>query len=204
MSLLRQWFGPSKEEIWRQFCAQTGARFVDGGFWLPDKVEARHEHWTVTLDTHTVSTGKTSLTFTRIRAPYLNPDGFTFDIYRQGLFSALGKWFGMQDVSVGYPEFDEAFIIKGNDEAKLRRLFANPKIRRLISAQPDIRFAVRHLDRGLLRKNLPQDLDELHFEVLGVIKDLDRLKLLYDLFAETLDELCRLGSAYENPPPPSP
>ena len=30
-------------------------------------------------------------------------------------------------MDVGYPEFDEAFIIQGNDEAKLRALFANPK-----------------------------------------------------------------------------
>jgi len=28
----------------------------------------------------------------------------------------------------------------------------------------------------------------------------DRLKQLFDLFAETLDELCRLGSAYEKNP----
>jgi hypothetical protein len=42
--------------------------------------------------------------------------------------------------------------------------------------------------------------DELHFTVVGVIKDIARLKLLYELFAETLNELCRIGSAYETPP----
>jgi hypothetical protein len=36
--------------------------------------------------------------------------------------------------------------------------------------------------------------------VVGVIKDVARLKLLYDLFSKTLDELCRMGSAYENDP----
>jgi len=33
--------------------------------------------------------------------------------------------------------------------------------------------------------------------VAGVIKDVERLKQLFELFAETLDHLCRIGSAYE-------
>jgi hypothetical protein len=36
--------------------------------------------------------------------------------------------------------------------------------------------------------------------VAGVIKDVERLKHLYDLFGETLDELCRIGSAYQSDP----
>jgi hypothetical protein len=47
----------------------------------------------------------------------------------------------------------------------------------------------------------PAGVDELKFQVAGVIKDLDRLKLLYELFAETLDELCRMGSALDKTPP---
>lgn len=46
----------------------------------------------------------------------------------------------------------------------------------------------------------PNGVDELYFEVVGVIKDVERLKELFDLFSETLDELCRMGSAYENSP----
>ena len=49
-------------------------------------------------------------------------------------------------------------------------------------------------------QNFPLDVDELYFQVGGVIKDVDRLKQLFDLFAETLDELCRMGSAYEKNP----
>ncbi len=201
MSFLRTLFGPSKEEIWRQFCAQTGATLVEGGVWEGAKVEARHGPWTVTLDTHTVSTGKSSITYTRMCAPYHNPDGFAFTIYRKGIFTALGKWLGMQDVCVGYPEFDEAFVIQGDDDWTLRRLFANERIRQLISAQPEIRFFVDQRRSGFLGNGLPEGVAELHFEVVGVIKDVDRLKLLYELFSETLDELCRMGSAREDDPP---
>jgi hypothetical protein len=201
MSSLRTWFGPSKEEIWRQFCAQTGASLIEGRrWWEGSKVEARHGQWTVTLDTYTVSTGKSSVTFTRMRAPYANLDGFVFGVYRKGAFSRIGKWLGMQDVCVGYPEFDEAFIIKGNNEWNLRRLFSNEKIRQLISAQPAIRFFVDDRHGRFWGKTSPKGVDELCFLVVGVIKDIDRLKLLYELFSETLDELCRMGSAYEEDP----
>jgi len=201
MSTLRQWFGPSRKEIWQQFCTAIGGRYVDGGFWKGDRVEARYGEWTVTLDTFTVSTGKSSTTYTRIRAPYVNPDGFRFAIHRKSIFSDLGKWMGMQDVEVGHPEFDEAFIIKGNDEHKLRALFANPKIRELISTQPAIHFSVRDDENRFWGgRGFPEKVDELYFQVAGIIKDLERLDVLFGLFAETLDELCRIGSAYQDNP----
>ncbi len=127
MSLFRSLFGPSKNEIWQQFCAETGGTYTADSFWTTGKAEAMHGQWTVTLDTYAVSNGKSSTTYTRMRAPYVNPDGFMFAVYRKGIFSDLGKWMGMQDVTVGHPEFDEAFVIKGNDEQKLRRLFSNAK-----------------------------------------------------------------------------
>ena len=200
MSLFRQWFGPSREEIWRQFCDQTGSSYTDGGIWKSDKVEATHGQWTVTLDLYVVSTGKSTITYTRMRAPYVNPDGFRFNIYRKGVFTEIVKWFGMQDVTVGYEDFDRDFVIQGSDEQKLRRLFSSQKIRDLISQQPQINFSVKD-DEGFWSKNFPEGVDELYFQVVGVIKDVDRLKLLYDLFAETLDELCRMGSAYQQAPP---
>jgi hypothetical protein len=201
MSFLQKLFGPSRDEIWQQFAAAVGGSFNEGGFWNGSKVEAAHGQWVVTLDTYTVSAGKSSVTYTRMRAPYVNPDGFQFNIYREGFFSNFGKKLGMQDVTVGYPQFDEDFIIKGNNEWKLRRLFANEKIRDLISAQPDIHFSVRNDEEKFWGgRNLPSGVDELYFQVVGVIKDIDRLKLLYDLFSETLDELCHMGSANENNP----
>jgi hypothetical protein len=203
MGFLRQLFGPSKEEIWRQLASEIGAQYVDGGFWKGDKVQAQHGQWTITLDTYTVShsDGKTSssTTYTRIRAPYVNKDGFRFTIYRQGFFSDLGKMLGMQDVEVGYSEFDEAFIIKGNDEQKLRALFANSKIRQLLEMQSAVHLTVKE-DEGWFSTKFPEGVDELYFSVMGVIKDIERLKSLYFLFAEILNHLCHIGSAYEDDP----
>jgi len=197
MGLLRALFGPSKDEVWQQLCGEIGAEFVTGGFWHGSKVVAHVKEWTVTLDTY--SSGDDGPTYTRMRAPYVNKDGFRFTIYRKGFFSGLGKVLGMQDIEVGYPEFDEAFIIKANDDSRARALLANRKIRGLLEGQPTVRLQVKD-DEGWFGAKFPEGVDELYIEAPGVIKDLGRLKSLYDLFAETLNHLCHIGSAYERDP----
>ncbi len=197
MNRLQKWFGTDKEEMWRKLCAEIGADYVSGGVWKGDKVQAQHGEWTITLQTFAVCYGRAPVEFTCLRALYHNPDGFQFTVYRQHIFSDIAKWLGMQDVEVGYPEFDRDFVIKGTDEAKLRALFASARLRELIAAQPQIHFTVKDNEAGN-EKNLSADTDELSFTVIGVITDVTRLKLLFELFSETLDQLCRIGSASEN------
>ena len=193
-------FGPSREEIWRQLCQEIGGDFIDGGFWGGDKVQVRSGVWTLTLDIYTVSTGHAHISYTRLRAPFVSRDGFRFLIYRKGLFSGLGKMLGMQDIETGHSvHFDEGFIVKGNDETKVRALFANPEVRRLIDEQPDVRLELKD-DVGTFRKIFPEGVDEIEFLAHGEIKDVARLKKLYDLFAEVLDQLTRMGSAAEVDP----
>ncbi|MDP6154952.1 MAG: DUF3137 domain-containing protein [Candidatus Thermoplasmatota archaeon] len=197
MGLLRQLFGPSQDEVWGKLSSEMGGEFIDGGFWKGDKVIARVKDWIVTMDTYTVSTGKSSTTYTRIRAPYVNKDNFRFTIYRENVFGKIGKLFGMQDIQVGYPEFDKRYIIKGNIDYKVQMLFANPRIRELILFQPNIHFQIKD-DDGWFGTSFPEGVDELYFQVVGVIKDIERLRSLFLLFSETLNHLCHLGSAYEN------
>jgi len=199
MELIKTMFGPSRREIWRTLSAEIGARYVDGTFWNGDKVQATHADWTVTLDTYTVSTGKSHVVYTRMRAPYVNTAGFRFTIYRKGFFTGIAKSLGMQDVQVGHEPFDIDFVIKGSDEGMLRALFANPKIRELITQQKDIHFTVKD-DEGWFGAAFPEGVDELYFAVIGVIKDVERLKLLYELFGETLEQLCVIGSARKADP----
>ena len=199
MGLLREIFGPSKEEIWSQLSREIGANYEEGGFFKNGKVVLSHRQWEITLDTYTVHTGKSHITYTRMRAPFVNRDGFRFKIYRKNVFSGIGRLFGVQDVEVGDAFFDDQFIIQGEPEHLVRSLLINGMIRQLIQNQKDIHFQIKD-DEGLFKKNFPEGVDELCFEVVGVIKDKERLKSLFDLFSLVLDELCRLGSAYETDP----
>jgi hypothetical protein len=199
MRLLRSMFGPSRQEVWQELSRQIGAQYVEGGLWKGDKVEAQYGPWVVTLDTYTVSTGKSSVTYTRLRAPYVNRDGFRFQIYRAGFFSDFGKLLGMQDIEIGDPLFDQGFIVKSNVEVQVRALLSDVNIRDLLQRQPAVSFHVAD-DEGWFGEHFPDGVDELYFQVVGIIKDVDRLKSLFELFAETLQQLCRIGSAYETDP----
>jgi hypothetical protein len=195
MGFLRQLFGPSRDDIWQKLATELAAKY-EADFWTGAKVEVDYGAWTITLDTYTVSTGKSHHHYTRFRAPYHNPDGFRFGIYRRHLLTDLAKWLGMQDLTVGHAAFDEAFVIQGNNEAKVRELFADESIRQLLAGQPDVSFMVRE-DQGWFSRIHPEGVDELYFQAHGIIKDVDRLKELFALFGLVLDRLCEIGSAYE-------
>src|SRR5215213_4527322 len=106
--LLRKLFGPSRAEIWSLLAQQIGAEFKQGDGWTGrSRVDAQVGQWIVTLDTFTVSTGKSTITFTRLRAPYVNRDGFRFTITRAGIFNPIARALGFQDVEVGDPAFDK-------------------------------------------------------------------------------------------------
>jgi hypothetical protein len=192
-------FGPSRKEIWRKLSEEIDARFVDGGWWKSDKVQVDHGGWTLTLDTYVVPAGKVMLVFTRMRAPFVNPTGFRFRVYRTSIFTGLGKLFGMQDIEIGDPPFDDGFVVQATDESRVRELLRSPKLRDLITQQKDIQLSVKD-DEGMFGTKFPEGVDELLFVSLGIIKDTDRLKLLYELFTETLGELVRIGAASDTPP----
>lgn len=163
------------DAAWRQFADELGAGFVEGGLFGSSKVQAHFKNWAITLDTFSVSSGDSSDTYTRMRAPLLNTDGFQFTIFRMGFISKLDKALGAQDIDIGDPEFDRDFVIQGNNESKVRALFANQNIRRLIQAQRSIRAGVRG--------------SELLLEIHGVVRDVERLKTLFELIKGMLDQL---------------
>ena len=69
----------------------------------------------------------------------------------------------------------------------------------LIQAQPRVMFQVKD-DEGVFRQRFPDGVDELYFVAFGVVRDVDRLHALFNLFAATLQRLCEIGSAYEQHP----
>lgn len=196
----RKWFRNSKQEIWRQFADELGGMHEETRRMHPGLVRAWHQDWEVVLDTFVVSTGKTTTTYTRIRAPYVNRDDFTFRIYRKHAFTGIGKAFGMQDVIVGHPEFDRDFVIQGSDEKKLQMMFDHGGIRQLIDFQPKVHFRIKEDEEQLFQPKFPPDVNELYYQSVGFITNLDQLHDLYELFAITLDHLCAIGTAYEDDP----
>jgi hypothetical protein len=199
MSFLSELFGASEDEVWQKIATELGGRFEDGGWLGTDTVRVRAAQWEITLDAVTSGDADSSRTWTRMRAPFRNKDGLRFTIYRETVLTDLGTWLGMQDIEVGHPFFDDAFVVKGNDPDKVRRLLDDGRLRRLLAAQPDVHLEVKD-DEGWFGTTFPDGVDELYFECPWLVENETVLRSLFDLFICTLERLVQLDSAYPDPP----
>ena len=200
MGILREVFGATKADIWTQVANDIGGEFIEGGWFGTDEVRYKSKQWELVLDTHTVSHGKSSTTYTRMRAPFVNKDGLYFKIYPEGILSKVGKYFGMQDIQIGDPLFDDNYIIKGNDEYKIKLLLLCNQIKSLLSEHYEFELEIRNNDDGLFSNAFPQGVEMLYFKCPVVIKDAQKLERVFDLFCVVLDRLVEIDSAYESNP----
>ncbi|CAF1193712.1 unnamed protein product [Didymodactylos carnosus] len=105
----------------------------------------------------------------------------------------------MQDIATGDSVFDKASIVKGNNEAYIRELLADPTVRSMIQSQPRMSLDVKDSE-GCFGLKFPKNVHVLHFEVFGVIKDQERFKALFNLFATVLERLVELDLASKEDP----
>lgn len=199
MGKLLGWFGPSRKEIWRKLSAELDARYIEGTWRKSDRIEVEHGPWTITLDTYTVMANNTPLLFTRLRAPFSNKDRLRLRIYRSSIFSGIGKWLGMQDIEVGSLQFDKDFIVQGSDEHMVRRFCGSRALRQAMLAQKSFDLSVKD-DEGWFGPKYPPGTDLLSVTVSGHLTDPERIRALFELFSEALEQLCAIGAAYEKKP----
>lgn len=196
---LRNLFKSSKDNIWRQIEKDIGGEYIDRGLFKENALVYRHGEWQIVLDTFMVMAGNTPVPFTRMRAPFVNKDQFHFAIYPEGFFSKIRKFFGMQDIEIGEAAFDEKFIIKSNNEEKIKLLLQSAEIRELLQLQKKVSFEVKD-DEGFFGVDFPNGVDELYFQVGGIVKDKKQLLGLFGLFSMVLDRLVAIDSAYDQDP----
>ena len=55
-------------------------------------------------------------------------------------------------------------------------------------------------DEGWFGPEFPEEVDELYMVVRGRVTTCEKLTALYGVFADLLNRLCHLGSAYEQDP----
>ena len=201
MGLLSQIFGPGRDEVWSQIAYDIEGEYIDGGFWHKDTLHYQYKEWTILLDTYTDhhSGEGSSTTYTRLRVPFINKDKLSFNIYREGFFSSIGRFFGMQDIIIGDKFFDEGFVVQGNDEDKIKQLLDSDEVKRLLGIVPNVHIEIRR-DDGFFGNSFPKGVDQLYFETMGIITEREVLFNLFQLFSTVLDRLVRIDSAYEDDP----
>jgi len=199
MDYLENVFGATHDEVWDRLAVGIDEISLAGQPWNGQQVTARVGRWTVTLDTDTATDRETFAVSTRLRAPFINKDGFRFHLSPEGLIGRFGKLLGLQDVQVGDAAFDRAFLVRSSDEAKVRQFLANPSIRAAMLELGRLCLCVKD-DEGWFGTEFPEGVDELYLEVPRLVATQADLRRHFDFFALCLHQLCHIGSAYPDDP----
>ncbi|WP_207533179.1 hypothetical protein [Desertivirga arenae] len=114
-----------------------------------------------------------------------NQNEFRFAIHPQGVIDEIGKIFGMQDVVLGYKEFDDKFIIKTNQESKVQLLFADERVRDLLTSVPELCLEIVEY----LTENEEGKVPFLELKVNGYISEVRLLRQLFQVFYDLLSKV---------------
>jgi len=184
------------KSVWLELADEVKGEFIDSTT-APVKVRIPMAPWTVTMEMHE-TTGKKQ---TRILLPFKYKSDFAFAIHNRNWIEDAQKTFGLQDIIVGFADFDRDFIIQGSEERTVKTLFANEPLRDQITAQKEVRLGL-YRDKNALKQfgKVPPGIHVLAFEENHAINSFERLVSLLELVRTTMAQLCELNIANQQDP----
>jgi len=183
-----------KENFWQQFAIEVNGTFSEGKYGRSDKVELINNGWNVIFDDYVLieNGGNASQMVTRILIPFISNNDFKFEIYRTELFDTIIKFFGAQDVKIGYEDFDKEFIVKSNNEHKIKSILRDSDIRKSIQLLKKVNIQISN-QHGIWEDNLPKNEYELCLYVEEPITDFEKLKSLGTILNQILEKLLEIN-----------
>lgn len=194
----RDVFGENRKTAWKRLADEIGGEYEEGGLVKVHQVRLRYKEWDIEMDTVSERRGQAQRSYTRITAGFVKKADFNFGISKQTRMSQVFQYIGAQDILVGIPEFDDEFIVKGEDERMVRMLLRDEKLRNLIHSMGEATFFVSGRG-GVWRKAYNDEIHEVIYSHKGVVTDVDYLKRMFRMVAYTLDLLVENGIASEAP-----
>lgn len=172
----RHIYGHNEDEVWQQLTGDLTQ--------TPDLLQYRatihQQNKEITLDIDIDLGGgfEGGYATTIFSAPFRNPAGFKFALHEESFFDDLGKFFGMQDIQVGYPDFDQHIIVKTSDESRIRTILTDDTTREVLLSLKDFTFEV------VLPSGGDPETEESRLELIieEGITDPTRLRQLYHVF----------------------
>lgn len=169
--------GATEDEIWQQISTDLTEDTLE----YHALIEQGNQKIILNIDIDLGGGFEGGYATTGFSSPLTNP-GFRFAIHEEHFTDEIGKFFGMQDVKIGYPDFDHHLIVKTNDEEKVKTIFTNEVVRQVFTDLSDFDFGIRLHD--------VEDSDNkqayLELNVDDGINNLDQLRGLYHAFYEVL------------------
>lgn len=167
--------GQTEEDIWQQVRPD-----FEGEELLGYNVLLKTPNTAVELDVDIDLGGgfEGGFEITRLIAKLPADNDFKFALHKEDFLDEIGKFFGMQDVKLGYEDFDRHVVVKTNDEARIKQLFADEQLRLFVlSLEEDYNLS------------LSKDHEEkvLALEIEKGITDVSALQKIYSQFVQLLN-----------------
>lgn len=112
------------QQAWQTVAQQLRLSYFNTSQWQVGEIQGSYRGHEVRIWSFHRGGGKNKQTYTAITTRLPQSLGLGLHITPEGFFTGLGKAFGVQDIQVGDQRFDQAFLIKGRDEAKVVRLLS--------------------------------------------------------------------------------
>jgi len=180
------------KSVWMDLAEEMNGEFTESTYLTSAKLPLPTKPWTVQLKMHSHPMGKSIAETTVITLPYTPLQEFKLAVRNSSPVEEVAKIFGLQDVLVGDPVFDKAFIIQGNNSALLRELFADGSLRRLILNQKSVNLSIVDHQHKLFGVTLPSGINALTFAEKGAINSFDRLTSIFELLTASIERLVLL------------
>ena len=119
-----------REEALTIVAQRLGGILVAGSFWQQPKITFEYKSHQASIEYYSTG-GKHPTLYTRLFFHFPRMPSLEVRVYPERLFSKIGKFLGGQDIQLGDVNFDDKFMIKGSDDARVKD-FLNPDVRQAV------------------------------------------------------------------------
>ena len=209
---------PTRHPSWQEFAGRVGGNLKRQRFWRSDEVVTSMGGWevhlqSVMLDSKTGARNPGTFYSTRrgteVWAGFTSLDGFRFSardrewLHRQPyqlqwdidvgrLVDAVRRRRQPEDTQIGNELFDQRFVTRTNDPAKLKTLLDGAALERILKRPYLAEFHIEAAEPDESGSSLPASLVVWERQML---QDADQLLDLHEVLLALLDRLGRLGAA---------
>lgn len=177
-------------DAWSAFARKTGLVLNPGGWFKAPTVTGAYKGFNVYLYTYTQGSGKSKTTYTSLVAYLPIPNRCHVRVTREGFLSRITKAFGAQDVQVGDPAFDQAYIVKSDTPQYVQKLLT-AQIRGAMLSGGDI-------------MNVTISKGTVFYNQTGVQRNADVLRYILDVLVLVAARLVEMETPQQRPPEPPP
>ena len=164
--------------VYQQLARRFGGHAEPGGMLAFPTATFMHNDTWVSVDVFSTG-GRNSARYTQVHFYWQQP-ALRCEIYPEGYWTRLGKFFGVQDIEIGSTDFDHEFVVKGNHPAAVRRFLSL-----------DVQWKIQQLRRMLGNNDIYISFGghELLVKKLSLIRDYNTLAEFVTATIELFDQM---------------